>query len=52
MERVTGNQIRAVSLGSLSRQIATIDRRDFGLIRPRHVAAFRLLPEVLAFERI
>ncbi|GAA3100313.1 type II toxin-antitoxin system VapC family toxin [Streptosporangium carneum] len=29
-------------------QIATIDRRDFSLIRPRHVPAFRLLPEVLA----
>ncbi|WP_369074157.1 PIN domain-containing protein [Microbispora sp. CSR-4] len=29
-------------------QIATIDRRDFGLIRPQHVAAFKLLPEVLA----
>ncbi|GII67278.1 hypothetical protein Skr01_73630 [Sphaerisporangium krabiense] len=29
-------------------QIATIDRRDFSLIRPRHVPAFRLLAEVLA----
>ncbi|MDA0632694.1 hypothetical protein OUY22_04635 [Nonomuraea sp. MCN248] len=29
-------------------QIATIDRRDFTLIRPRHVPAFRLLPEILA----
>jgi hypothetical protein len=29
-------------------QIATIDRRDFSLIRPRHISAFRLLPEVLA----
>ncbi len=29
-------------------QIATIDRRDFTLIRPRHVSAFKLLPEVLA----
>ncbi|GAA3521990.1 hypothetical protein FHR32_008627 [Streptosporangium album] len=28
-------------------QIATIDRRDFTLIRPRHVSAFRLLPDVL-----
>jgi predicted nucleic acid-binding protein len=28
-------------------QIATIDRRDFSLIRPRHVPAFRLLPEML-----
>ncbi|MGW4425924.1 hypothetical protein [Streptosporangium sp. NPDC004631] len=28
--------------------IATIDRRGFSLIRPRHVSAFRLLPEVLA----
>ncbi|WP_440070473.1 type II toxin-antitoxin system VapC family toxin [Streptosporangium sp. OZ121] len=28
-------------------QIATIDRRDFTLIRPRHVSAFALLPEVL-----
>ncbi|MEV4103584.1 hypothetical protein AB0J42_25285 [Nonomuraea sp. NPDC049649] len=29
-------------------QVATIDRRDFTLIRPRHVPAFRLLPETLA----
>ncbi|GAA3126454.1 hypothetical protein [Nonomuraea salmonea] len=29
-------------------QIATIDRRDFTLIRPRHVSAFSLLPEILA----
>lgn len=29
-------------------QIATIDRRDFTLIRPQHVSAFTLLPEVLA----
>lgn len=28
-------------------QIATIDRRDFTLIRPRHVSACSLLPEVL-----
>ncbi|MFC6080159.1 type II toxin-antitoxin system VapC family toxin [Sphaerisporangium aureirubrum] len=28
-------------------QIATLDRRDFTLIRPRHVSAFTLLPEVL-----
>ncbi|MEU8268544.1 PIN domain-containing protein [Sphaerisporangium sp. NPDC049002] len=28
-------------------QIATLDRRDFTLIRPRHVPAFTLLPEVL-----
>ncbi|MEU1734693.1 PIN domain-containing protein [Streptosporangium sp. NPDC020145] len=28
-------------------QVATIDRRDFSLIRPRHASAFRLLPEVL-----
>ncbi len=26
------------------RRIATIDRRDFGSIRPRHVAAFELMP--------
>lgn len=24
--------------------IATLDRRDFGVVRPRHVAAFELLP--------
>lgn len=29
-------------------QIATLDRRDFTLIRPRHTPAFRLLPAVLA----
>lgn len=29
-------------------QIATIDRRDFTLIRPQHVSAFILLPETLA----
>ncbi|GII03002.1 type II toxin-antitoxin system VapC family toxin [Planobispora takensis] len=29
-------------------QIATLDRRDFTLIRPRHIPAFRLLPAVLA----
>ncbi|MER5645488.1 PIN domain-containing protein [Streptosporangium sp. NPDC002524] len=28
-------------------QIATLDRRDFTLIRPRHVPAFALLPKVL-----
>ncbi|MCT9932931.1 PIN domain-containing protein [Planotetraspora sp. A-T 1434] len=28
-------------------QIATLDRRDFTLIRPRHVPTFALLPEVL-----
>jgi predicted nucleic acid-binding protein len=27
--------------------IATLDRRDFSLIRPRHVSAFTLLPETL-----
>jgi uncharacterized protein len=27
--------------------IATLDRRDFLLMRPRHVSAFRLLPETL-----
>jgi predicted nucleic acid-binding protein len=26
------------------RRIATFDRRDFALVRPRHVAAFELLP--------
>ena len=25
-------------------QIATLDRRDFGVVRPRHAAAFELLP--------
>lgn len=25
-------------------QIATVDRRDFGVVRPRHVEAFTLLP--------
>lgn len=30
------------------RDIVTIDRRDFSLVRPRHVSAFTLLPEVLA----
>lgn len=29
-------------------KIATLDRRHFGLIRPRHVAAFTLLPDVPA----
>ncbi|MFS1304308.1 PIN domain-containing protein [Streptosporangium longisporum] len=29
-------------------RIVTIDRRDFTLIRPLHVPAFTLLPEVLA----
>lgn len=29
-------------------QIATVDRRDFSLIRPRHVQAFRLLPDTLS----
>jgi predicted nucleic acid-binding protein len=24
--------------------IATLDRRDFGVVRPRHVAAFEILP--------
>jgi uncharacterized protein len=24
--------------------VATIDRRDFGVVRPRHVASFTLLP--------
>jgi predicted nucleic acid-binding protein len=28
--------------------IATLDRRDFLLMRPRHVPAFRLLPETLS----
>lgn len=28
-------------------EIATLDRRHFGVVRPRHVAAFTLLPEVL-----
>ncbi|GII33815.1 type II toxin-antitoxin system VapC family toxin [Planotetraspora mira] len=28
-------------------QIATLDRRDFTFIRPRHVPAFTLLPELL-----
>ncbi|MEV0593055.1 type II toxin-antitoxin system VapC family toxin [Nonomuraea cavernae] len=27
--------------------IATLDRRDFSLMRPRHVSAFTLLPETL-----
>jgi uncharacterized protein len=26
------------------KQVATLDRRDFGVVRPRHVDAFRLLP--------
>ena len=25
-------------------RLLTLDRRDFGIIRPRHVAAFELLP--------
>ncbi|NAS25326.1 PIN domain-containing protein [Herbidospora sp. NEAU-GS84] len=29
------------------RQIATLDRRDFGLVRPCHIPAFDLLPETL-----
>ncbi|GGQ04990.1 type II toxin-antitoxin system VapC family toxin [Streptosporangium pseudovulgare] len=29
-------------------QVVTIDRRDFTLIRPRHVSAFRLLPDMIA----
>ncbi|RSN14309.1 VapC toxin family PIN domain ribonuclease [Nonomuraea sp. WAC 01424] len=28
--------------------IATLDRRDFSLVRPRHVVAFTLLPEKLS----
>ena len=28
--------------------IVTIDRRHFGVVRPRHCEAFRLLPEALA----
>ncbi|MDA8401200.1 MAG: PIN domain-containing protein [Actinomycetota bacterium] len=27
-----------------SRQVATLDKRDFRVVRPRHVAAFELLP--------
>ncbi|MEV6982471.1 PIN domain-containing protein [Sphaerisporangium sp. NPDC051017] len=30
------------------RHIATLDRRDFTLIRPRHVSAFTLLPGMLS----
>jgi uncharacterized protein len=26
------------------RQIATVDRRDFGVVRPKHAEAFELLP--------
>lgn len=26
------------------KQVATLDRRDFGVVRPRHVGAFQLLP--------
>ncbi|WP_143590256.1 PIN domain-containing protein [Thermoactinospora rubra] len=26
-------------------QVVTLDRRDFCLVRPRHISAFRLLPE-------
>jgi predicted nucleic acid-binding protein len=26
------------------KQVATLDRRDFGVVRPRHVDAFQLLP--------
>ncbi|WP_062431261.1 type II toxin-antitoxin system VapC family toxin [Herbidospora daliensis] len=29
------------------KQIATLDRRDFGLVRPRHTPAFHLLPETV-----
>lgn len=29
-------------------QIATLDRRDFSLVRPRHVSALTLFPEVLS----
>ena len=25
-------------------QVATLDRRDFGVVRPRHIDAFQLLP--------
>jgi uncharacterized protein len=28
-------------------QVATVDRRHFSAVRPRHVPAFRLLPEQL-----
>ena len=27
-------------------RIATVDRRDFAVVRPRHVAAFELVPEL------
>jgi hypothetical protein len=26
--------------------IATVDRRDFSVVRPKHVAAFELVPEL------
>jgi uncharacterized protein len=26
------------------KQVATLDRRDFGVVRPRHIDAFQLLP--------
>lgn len=28
------------------RQVATLDRRHFSVVRPRHVKAFRLVPAI------
>jgi predicted nucleic acid-binding protein len=28
-------------------KLATLDRRHFGMLRPRHVAALRLVPDAL-----
>ena len=28
-------------------EVATVDRKHFSVVRPRHVSAFRLLPEAL-----
>ena len=28
-------------------EVATVDRKHFSIVRPRHVSAFRLLPEAL-----
>jgi hypothetical protein len=28
-------------------EVATVDRKHFSIVRPRHISAFRLLPEAL-----
>jgi hypothetical protein len=28
-------------------EVATVDRKHFSIVRPRHVPAFRLLPQTL-----